>query len=214
MTTFNDKTTLENDLKRYKPFLRLIAVKIKQRFNINTLEVDDMLSEALIIFHKNYDKWDSEKCNFRSYIGKITYWRLMDWIRMQYPGGYTLYPCRRLKKLYQTQYSQLDDYSKDFLKRMNPKLRKELNFESCYNPEKEFMKKDLEIIIEKAIQSIKLERHRMVIRMYFYHDMSTQDIADWFEISQSRISQILKRCKTIIKKYIIENDLLIYLEDL
>ena len=70
-------------------------------------------------------------------------------------------------------------------------------------PEAAFEKADEEILVQKAIQTLK-ERQQVIVRLYYYEDMKLREIGEHLNITESRVSQILSESLSLLKSSILK----------
>ena len=59
-------------------------------------------------------------------------------------------------------------------------------------PEDAFEKKELQDILEKAIDMLK-EKDRLVLSLYYYEELTLKEIGEILGVSESRVSQLNNR---------------------
>lgn len=79
-------------------------------------------------------------------------------------------------------------------------LNKNSDYDS--NPEKHFEKKELEEMLSDAIKTLD-EREQKIISLYYTEELKLKEIGQVMNISESRVSQIMKRAVTKLNKMMI-----------
>ena len=184
----HDVETRNKLIEFYQPFANNVSKKIwKQcRKQYGVLSFDDFCSSSYFGLINAIEKYDPKhKAKFETYCyGKII-GAIKDFIRT-------------------TTFTKREDIR---LKNNTPELIKELSY--FKNPDDEINSKIyhhnfLEEIRDKNIRAITYnfnERNRKIFNLYFFEEKSLEETGKEFNLSGSRISQIISELKIEFKKY-------------
>lgn len=209
----NQRENQDELVMQYLPAVRKMAYRLKERLPI-TIDVNDLISigtEEMIKLSRRYDEEQND--SFWGYGKKRVYGSMLDYLRSLDVMSRSN---RRLVKAIDAQIEKYfnkygtepdDEYLAKVLNEDEQKIRsaKNVSMIAAVLPINEqiaiYEDEQTENIIEKEdlIEHIKAvletcdQREQLIIQLYYFEELSLNEISKVLEISESRISQIHKR---------------------
>ena len=209
----NIKKAQDDIVLQYMPALRAMAFRLKERLP-NTVDVNDLIGtgvEEMIKLSRRYDKEQND--SFWGFAKKRVYGAMLDFLRSLDVIS------RTSRTLVKSINAAIDEYfnehedepSDEFLANKLgedvDKIRDARGVSSIitllplddqielsgggYTFER-VEKEDLIEKIERILQKFN-EREQLIIQLYYYEELSSKEISEILQVSESRISQIHKR---------------------
>ena len=209
----NIKKAQDDIVLQYMPALRAMAFRLKERLP-NTVDVNDLIGtgvEEMIKLSRRYDKEQND--SFWGFAKKRVYGAMLDFLRSLDVIS------RTSRTLVKSINAAIDEYfnehedepSDEFLANKLgedvDKIRDARGVSSIITllPLDDqielsgggytFERVEIEDLIEKIERILQKfnEREQLIIQLYYYEELSSKEISEILQVSESRISQIHKR---------------------
>ena len=209
----NIKKAQDDIVLQYMPALRAMAFRLKERLP-NTVDVNDLIGtgvEEMIKLSRRYDKEKND--SFWGFAKKRVYGAMLDFLRSLDVIS------RTSRTLVKSINAAIDEYfnehedepSDEFLaNKLGEDVDKirdargvssiitllplddQIEFSGGGDTFERVEKEDLIEKIELILQKFN-EREQLIIQLYYYEELSSKEISEILQVSESRISQIHKR---------------------
>lgn len=209
----NIKKAQDDIVLQYMPALRAMAFRLKERLP-NTVDVNDLIGtgvEEMIKLSRRYDKEQND--SFWGFAKKRVYGAMLDFLRSLDVIS------RTSRTLVKSINAAIDEYfnehedepSDEFLaKKLGEDVEKirdargvssiitllplddQIELSGGGDTFERVEKEDLIEKIERILQKFN-EREQLIIQLYYYEELSSKEISEILQVSESRISQIHKR---------------------
>ncbi len=209
----NIKKAQDDIVLQYMPALRAMAFRLKERLP-NTVDVNDLIGtgvEEMIKLSRRYDKEQND--SFWGFAKKRVYGAMLDFLRSLDVIS------RTSRTLVKSINAAIDEYfnehedepSDEFLAKklgedvdkirdargvssiitllpLDDQIELSGGGDTFERVEKEDLIEKIELILQKFN-----EREQLIIQLYYYEELSSKEISEILQVSESRISQIHKR---------------------
>ena len=209
----NIKKAQDDIVLQYMPALRAMAFRLKERLP-NTVDVNDLIGtgvEEMIKLSRRYDKEQND--SFWGFAKKRVYGAMLDFLRSLDVIS------RTSRTLVKSINAAIDEYfnehedepSDEFLANklgedvekirdargvssiitllpLDDQIELSGGGDTFERVEKEDLIEKIELILQKFN-----EREQLIIQLYYYEELSSKEISEILQVSESRISQIHKR---------------------
>ncbi|OON94035.1 MAG: RNA polymerase subunit sigma [Candidatus Epulonipiscioides saccharophilum] len=221
----------EQLIEHYAPLVKIVAGRLGIYLN-SYLELDDLLGFGVIGLIDAIDKYDyDKKIKFETYASLrirgaiIDEIRKLDWVprsirqkQKEYIRAYerveakighspTDSDLRKELNINETEYNKLvHDTNISTLVSIDESELYEFNVEdpTTKNPYQELENKEALEILEREILAL-TEREQLLIKLYYYEELTLKEISLVLEVSESRVSQIhsklMLKLRNKLKKY-------------
>lgn len=209
----NIKKAQDDIVLQYMPALRAMAFRLKERLP-NTVDVNDLIGtgvEEMIKLSRRYDKEQND--SFWGFAKKRVYGAMLDFLRSLDVIS------RTSRTLVKSINAAVDEYfnehedepSDEFLaNKLGEDVDKirdargvssiitllplddQIELSGGGDTFERVEKEDLIEKIERILQKFN-EREQLIIQLYYYEELSSKEISEILQVSESRISQIHKR---------------------
>ena len=209
----NIKKAQDDIVLQYMPALRAMAFRLKERLP-NTVDVNDLIGtgvEEMIKLSRRYDKEQND--SFWGFAKKRVYGAMLDFLRSLDVIS------RTSRTLVKSINAAIDEYfnehedepSDEFLaNKLGEDVEKirdargvssiitllplddQIELSGGGDTFEHVEKEDLIEKIERILQKFN-EREQLIIQLYYYEELSSKEISEILQVSESRISQIHKR---------------------
>ena len=209
----NIKKAQDDIVLQYMPALRAMAFRLKERLP-NTVDVNDLIGtgvEEMIKLSRRYDKEQND--SFWGFAKKRVYGAMLDFLRSLDVIS------RTSRTLVKSINAAIDEYfnehedepSDEFLaNKLGEDVDKirdargvssiitllplddQIELSGGGDTFEHVEKEDLIEKIERILQKFN-EREQLIIQLYYYEELSSKEISEILQVSESRISQIHKR---------------------
>lgn len=209
----NIKKAQDDIVLQYMPALRAMAFRLKERLP-NTVDVNDLIGtgvEEMIKLSRRYDKEQND--SFWGFAKKRVYGAMLDFLRSLDVIS------RTSRTLVKSINAAIDEYfnehedepSDEFLaNKLGEDVEKirdargvssiitllplddQIELSGGGDTFERVEKEDLIEKIERILQKFN-EREQLIIQLYYYEELSSKEISEILQVSESRISQIHKR---------------------
>ena len=209
----NIKKAQDDIVLQYMPALRAMAFRLKERLP-NTVDVNDLIGtgvEEMIKLSRRYDKEQND--SFWGFAKKRVYGAMLDFLRSLDVIS------RTSRTLVKSINAAIDEYfnehedepSDEFLaNKLGEDVDKirdargvssiitllplddQIELSGGGDTFERVEKEDLIEKIERILQKFN-EREQLIIQLYYYEELSSKEISEILQVSESRISQIHKR---------------------
>lgn len=165
----------------YMPLATIVAKRLKKTLYLE--DFDDLQSDGYLGIIKAIDNYDLSKANkVNAYIATKIYGAIIDGVRHR--NKYKRYKC---KNYFRPEVVSYEDHANE-IENMIYKEKVEDIVDVIFNAD----------LIKYGMQFL-CEKDRKIIWLYFYKQMTLDDIGDMLGISGSRVNQRKKRALQIMK---------------
>jgi len=167
---------------------KILAKIIAKKHDLQWHDIDNLVQEALIAYTNMIDRVDASRYPM-TYIRRRMFGAMYDYMRTPSFDGRTRTQKQKSTHFIFTNLHRDED-------RHEHSCPNDV-FDGEDNSQKH--QRDLKEAAEEVL-SVLTKRKRAIMRLHFLEEASQRDIGKYFNVSEGRISQIIKECKTEVKR--------------
>lgn len=202
LKTINKEREGRNNLSQYKDLIETVSkVEFKKFSNLGLIDLSEVISLANYTVYYLVNNGHSKELYNEAYITKAIKWAIRNEMRRRYKW-YVMknQESNDVEKLKDAVYKTILSID-EMAEAENPTIIKD----SSRTPEEKAEVSELKLRINEVMKKLP-QREQDLIEAKYVYDKKLKEIADEFNISQSRISRIIQNALDKIKKELLKQE--------